>query len=83
MVGRLQRHSNQLRDTGDFYDAELTDGNIGLVIADVCDKGCAALFMTLFRLLVPYQDCFFTKCRIYGTFLCRIKIDIFHQQLHR
>ncbi|MFZ2096874.1 MAG: hypothetical protein WAV05_09570 [Anaerolineales bacterium] len=33
--------------TGDFYDAfELTDGKIGLVIADVCDKGLgAALFM--------------------------------------
>ncbi len=39
---------------GDFYDAfELPDGNIGLVIADVCDKGVgAALFMTLFRSLV-------------------------------
>jgi serine phosphatase RsbU (regulator of sigma subunit) len=40
--------------TGDFYDAfELPDGKIGLVIADVCDKGLgAALFMTLFRSLV-------------------------------
>jgi sigma-B regulation protein RsbU (phosphoserine phosphatase) len=40
--------------TGDFYDAfELSDGNIGLVIADVCDKGLgAALFMTLFRSLI-------------------------------
>jgi sigma-B regulation protein RsbU (phosphoserine phosphatase) len=39
---------------GDFYDAfELTDGTIGLVIADVCDKGVgAALFMTLFRSLI-------------------------------
>ena len=39
---------------GDFYDAfELPDGTIGLVIADVCDKGVgAALFMTLFRSLV-------------------------------
>jgi sigma-B regulation protein RsbU (phosphoserine phosphatase) len=39
---------------GDFYDAfELPDGNIGLVIADVCDKGLgAALFMTLFRSLL-------------------------------
>lgn len=39
---------------GDFYDVfELSDGNIGLVIADVCDKGVgAALFMTLFRSLV-------------------------------
>jgi serine phosphatase RsbU (regulator of sigma subunit) len=36
---------------GDFYDVfELPGGNIGLVIADVCDKGLgAALFMTLFR----------------------------------
>jgi len=39
---------------GDFYDVfELPDGNIGLVIADVCDKGVgAALFMTLFRSLI-------------------------------
>jgi phosphoserine phosphatase RsbU/P len=36
---------------GDFYDAfELPDDRIGLVIADVCDKGLgAALFMTLLR----------------------------------
>ncbi len=36
---------------GDFYDVfELPGGKIGLVIADVCDKGLgAALFMTLFR----------------------------------
>lgn len=40
--------------TGDFYDVfKLTDGKIGLVIADVCDKGLgAALFMTLFRSLL-------------------------------
>jgi serine phosphatase RsbU (regulator of sigma subunit) len=40
--------------TGDFYDAfELTQGMIGLAIADVCDKGLgAALFMTLFRSLL-------------------------------
>jgi sigma-B regulation protein RsbU (phosphoserine phosphatase) len=40
--------------TGDFYDAfEFPDGKIGLVIADVCDKGLgAALFMTLFRSLI-------------------------------
>lgn len=39
---------------GDFYDAfELPDGTLGLVIADVCDKGVgAALFMTLFRSLI-------------------------------
>jgi sigma-B regulation protein RsbU (phosphoserine phosphatase) len=39
---------------GDFYDVfELALGTIGLVIADVCDKGLgAALFMTLFRSLI-------------------------------
>lgn len=39
---------------GDFYDVfELPDERIGLVIADVCDKGLgAALFMTLFRSLM-------------------------------
>lgn len=36
---------------GDFYDVfSLPDGSIGLVIADVCDKGVgAAMFMGLFR----------------------------------
>lgn len=40
---------------GDFYDAFTlaTGGEVGLVIADVCDKGVgAALFMTLFRSLI-------------------------------
>lgn len=39
---------------GDFYDVfELPNGMLGLVIADVCDKGLgAALFMTLFRSLL-------------------------------
>jgi serine phosphatase RsbU (regulator of sigma subunit) len=39
---------------GDFYDAfQIPTGRIGLVIADVCDKGLgAALFMTLFRSLL-------------------------------
>jgi serine phosphatase RsbU (regulator of sigma subunit) len=39
---------------GDFYDVfQLPGGNIGLVVADVCDKGVgAALFMALFRSLI-------------------------------
>jgi sigma-B regulation protein RsbU (phosphoserine phosphatase) len=39
---------------GDFYDAfRLRGGSLGLVVADVCDKGVgAALFMALFRTLL-------------------------------
>ncbi len=39
---------------GDFYDAfELSNNQVGLVIADVCDKGVgAALFMALIRSLI-------------------------------
>jgi sigma-B regulation protein RsbU (phosphoserine phosphatase) len=44
--------ANQL--SGDFYDVfTLPDDNLGLVIADVCDKGVgAALFMAMFRSLI-------------------------------
>jgi len=40
--------------TGDFYDAFWLPGNyVGLVIADVCDKGIgSALFMSLIRTLI-------------------------------
>ena len=44
---------------GDFYDSfELENNSVGLVIADVCDKGVgAALFMGLFRSLIRIFSC--------------------------
>lgn len=49
---------------GDFYDTFLLpDDNVGLVIADVCDKGVgAALFMALMRSLIRI---FSTQGRLY------------------
>ncbi len=40
--------------SGDFYDVfKFADGNVGLVIADVCDKGVgSALYMALFRSVI-------------------------------
>jgi serine phosphatase RsbU (regulator of sigma subunit) len=49
--------------SGDFYDAfELPDGNIALMVGDVCDKGVgSALYMALYRSLlraVASEDAF-------------------------
>lgn len=51
---------------GDFYDTfELPGGYVGLVIADVCDKGVgAALFMALFRSLIRI---FSTQTQLHGS----------------
>jgi serine phosphatase RsbU (regulator of sigma subunit) len=51
--------------SGDFYDVfMLPDGNVGLVIADVCDKGVgSALYMALFRSLIRV----FAEQAIHGT----------------
>ena len=51
--------------SGDFYDVfMLPDGNLGLVIADVCDKGVgSALYMALFRSLIRV----FAEQAIYST----------------
>ena len=54
---------------GDFYDVfQLAPGTIGLVIADVCDKGLgAALFMTLFRSLLRAGSSFDVLTRLDPT----------------
>ena len=50
--------------SGDFYDVfMLPDGCVGLVIADVCDKGVgSALYMALFRSLIRV---FSTQSKLY------------------
>jgi sigma-B regulation protein RsbU (phosphoserine phosphatase) len=59
---------------GDFYDNfELPDHHIGLVIADVCDKGvCAALFMPLIRSLLRI---FSTESQIQDTELNILEVN--------
>jgi len=54
--------------TGDFYDAFWLPGNyLGLVIADVCDKGIgSALFMSLIRTLIRV---FSGESRLPGLFV--------------
>ena len=55
---------------GDFYDVfKLADEKVGLVIADVCDKGLgAALFMTLVRSLLRVSSNieFYTREKLVG-----------------
>jgi serine phosphatase RsbU (regulator of sigma subunit) len=64
--------------TGDFYDAfEFPNGNVGLVIADVCDKGLgAALFMTLFRSLIRAVSNidFFTNAEYAGKITLEMRL---------
>jgi len=55
---------------GDFYDIfQVTDSHVGLVIADVCDKGVgAALFMALFRSLIRIFASQTTMRNVYSHF---------------
>ncbi|MCG6894286.1 MAG: PP2C family protein-serine/threonine phosphatase [Desulfobacteraceae bacterium] len=61
--------------SGDFYDVfDLPGGRIGLVLADVCDKGVgAALFMALIRSLIRV---FSGQTNLDGLLLPREKADI-------
>ena len=65
--------------TGDFYDAFWLPGNyLGLVIADVCDKGIgSALFMSLIRTLIRV---FSGESRLPGLFV-PAGIDLIKNQL--
>ncbi len=63
---------------GDFYDVfSMVDGKIGLVIADVCDKGLgAALFMILFRSLIRAVSNveFFTQAEPAGRISAAVRV---------
>lgn len=60
---------------GDFYDAfHLQNGKVGLVIADVCDKGvAAAMFMSLVRTLIR---AFAQRHMLYNTLNGRLDINL-------
>lgn len=72
--------------SGDFYDAFMLPENLlGLVIADVCDKGVgSALFMALFRSLIRV---FSGKISLQGVFgfpkaEANLHGDYLHEALH-
>ena len=64
--------------SGDFFDVfELAEGKVGLVIADVCDKGLgAALFMILFRSLIRAVSNidFFTNAKYGGNISLEMRL---------